>query len=259
MNEVEIKPLGSYFEIDENGHVINPASVDKIQEEYKPAIKDIVEAYKNHFDAHLHSVYLRGSVAKGQAVENISDIDTFAYVDLPKDEIGTLWQSEAKNKLKALYPFAEEIELISRPLSAALDSTIILNQSICVYGEPVEVPKIKPGKEMMLHTPDLTGRITFSEKKLDDAKSEEEIKAACVWIMKNMLRTGFEITMERSGRYTRDLYPCYKGFSEYYPEREVQMKEILHYALNPTADKEKIKSIRDAFIPWLIEESRSYV
>ena len=69
-----------------------------------------------------------------------------------------------------------------------------------------------------------------------------------------MLRTGFELVMERANKYTRDLYPCYKAFADYYPEKESQMKEILHYALNPTDDMEKIRKLRGDFFPWLVEE-----
>lgn len=253
MKEIEIQPIGSYLEIDKDGYVINPASLEKIQEEWKPVVDDIINIYKNHFGEILKSVYVRGSVAKGQAVAGVSDVDTFSYVDLPKEQMDNSWKIEAINKLKEKYPFIENAELICHSTSRPLNN-ILLNQSVCVYGEPVEVYKLKPGKQMMIHIPHLAERISMVEKKLQDSKSEESIKATCVWYMKDALRTGFELTMERSHRYTRDLYLCYKDFSECYPEKEAQMREILYFALNPTSDLNKINKIRNAFMPWLIEE-----
>ncbi len=253
-NKIEIQPKESYFQIDENGFLINPASLQKIQEEWKPVVDDIVEAYKNHFGQKLKNVYIRGSVAKGEAIKNISDVDSVSYIDLPRDSIDTEWKEEARNKIEKKYPFIEGVELICRPFAISSMNIIFLNQSVCIYGKPIDVQKVKPGKDMMFHIPNLKSRAVLLKEKLQNAESEKSIKSACVWFAKDMLRTGFEITMERSQKYTRDLYSCYETFSEYYPEKESEMREVLDLALNPTADKKKIKEIQDNLGAWLLAE-----
>lgn len=253
---VEIKPLGSFLELDADGYVINPASLEKIQEEWKPVIKDIVAAYKEHFGEKLKNVYIRGSVAKGEAVKNISDIDSFCYVDLPREAVDTDWEDSAESKIEEKYPFIEGAEFMSRPLAIGPMNIILLNQSVCVYGEPINVRKVKPGKDMMMHIPNLNKRIGLLQGKLDNAVSKESIKSACVWFAKDILRTGFELVMERVGKYTRDLYLCYKTFAEYYPEKEPEMREVLHYALSPTDDIQKIQTIRNNLGAWIQEECR---
>jgi len=253
-NKIEIEPKGSYFQIDENGFLINPTSLEKIQEEWKPVVDDIVEAYKSHFGEKLKNVYIRGSVAKGEAIKNISDVDSFSYIDLPRDSIDTEWKEEARSKIEKKYPFIEGAELMCRPFAIAHMNIVFLNQSVCVYGESIAVPKVKPGKDMMFHIPNLESRAVLLEEKFQKADSEESIKSACVWFAKDMLRTGFELTMERSQKYTRDLYRCYETFAEYYPEKEPEMREVLDLALNPTADKKKIKEIMDNLGAWLLVE-----
>ena len=171
--EIEIKPLGSYLEVDEDGYIINPASLEKIQEEWKPVIQDVIEAYQGHFGEKLKNVYIRGSVAKGEAVKGISDIDSFAYIDLPKESIDTGWEEEAEGKIEEKYPFTKGAELMCRPLAVGPMNIIFLNQSVCVYGNPIEVRKVKPGKEMMMHIPNLEKRIEILEKKLDNTQSKE--------------------------------------------------------------------------------------
>ena len=257
-NEIEIKPLGSYFDVDEEGYIVNPASVEKIQSRWRPVIDDVVGAYKQAYGEQLRHVYLRGSVAKGQAVEGVSDIDTFAYVDLPKEDIRHDWIDQTEKDLGEKYPFVSEAELGAFPMSDIEKDNIILNQSVSVWGDSIEVPRLKIGKELAIHSSNFHKRFEGYKKRLEKDEGDEETKKGCVWFMKGLLRVGFEITMERSRRYTRDLYRCYETFSEYYPEKEPQMREVLHLALNPTTDKQKIKEIMDGFGVWLIEETKNY-
>ncbi len=107
-----IKPTGSYFAIDADGYVINPTSFEKVQEEWRPVIHDVVEMYKTLYGEHLKNVYIRGSVAKGEAVKDVSDIDTFAYVDMSAEH---LTESEIEKKmrisLEKKYDFVAGIEM----------------------------------------------------------------------------------------------------------------------------------------------------
>ena len=256
--KIEIEPGGSYFEIDENGFVVNPASVEKIQSEWKPVIDDVVGVYKKIYGENLKNVYIRGSVAKGEAVKEISDIDTFAYANLPKEDIEKVSTKELRDELEAKHEFADGIEMGTYPLSKILDDKIMLNQSVCVYGEAIDVPKMKVGKEMATHSPTFYNRFKWFGKFLETEESEEENKKGCVWLMKGLLRVGFELTMERSGKYTRDLYRCYETFVEYYPEKEVEMRKVLDFALNPTADKDKMKEIMENLGAFLLAEIPKY-
>ncbi len=144
------------------------------------------------------------------------------------------------------------------PLSDIENDYIILNQSLCIYGTPVSVPRLKPGKEMAIHARGFHNRMTWFEQFLAKDEPEEEIKKGCVWLMKGFLRVGFEITMERERVYTRDLYRCYETFSKYYPEKEPDMREVLYLALNPVSDRAVIKKVVDLMGKWLIQEIPKY-
>lgn len=254
-SKIEIQKVGSFFELDNDGYLVNPASLEKIQEEWKPVIEDIIDVYKEKYKEKLHSVYLRGSVAKGQAVIGISDIDTYAYVDLPPNEVKGSFQKEEKFLLEK-YPFIGDGELYVKSIEVINEKNdiVFLNQSICVYGKEVNVPKLKPGKDTIIHVPNLHRRTNIVKKFFEKDINEKQIQSQCVWAMKGMLRSGCELVMERSNKYTRDLYPCYELFSKYYPEKEQNMRELLDLVLNPTSDKTKIKNIMDGFGVWLEDE-----
>ena len=266
-NKIEVKPMGSYFELDPQGFIKNPASLEKIQSKWLPAIKDVTEVYKNVLGDKLINVYIRGSVAKGEAVEGISDLDTYGFIEDPQTldpneykAIFNLYQeniAKYKEELEQKYNFISDIEFQVHPKKRIDKELIMLSQSVCVYGAPFEIPKLKPGKDLASHSPGFERFLTGLDGFFNSETSTERNKVKCSWVMKRFLRTGFEICMERSNRYTRDLYKCYETFIEYYPEKEPQMREILELALNPTSDKQKIKQIVDNFGPWLGEEVKT--
>lgn len=258
--EIPIKEIGSYFQVDSEGYLINPASVEKISAEWKPVVNDIVDAYKAHYGANLHSVYVRGSVGKGDATPGVSDVDTFAYVTLPKDQIKTDWVKSFEDKLAEKYPFVQGFEISVDPVKTAPDDRILLLQSACVFGEDLSktMPKVKVGKETLGHVYSFKKNLVWFDEWAQKPQEKSEIRNSCTWLMKRFLRTGLELTMERAGLYTRDLYPSYKVFAEYYPDKEAEMKEVLYLALNPTDDIEAIKKIRNDFGVWLEEQTLSY-
>jgi hypothetical protein len=52
------------------------------------------------------------------------------------------------------------------------------------------------------------------------------------WISKRIVRSGLEITICKSNRFTRDLYLCYEAFSMLYPRQSDKMYQALIYSLN---------------------------
>lgn len=250
---IEIKKTGSFFDTDKDGYLVNPVSSEKVQEEYKPAISDVVELYKTQFGEKLKNVYIRGSVAKGKAIKNISDLDTFAYVYLEKEDFPQRWTTGFKKEFKEKYPFINGLDVMLKPVSLEKEGMILLNQSLCVYGEPTSVKKLKVGKDLILHAPNLKKRFDMFYQFKEDLV-EEEIPDECEFQMKGILRTALELLIEKSGKYSRDLYSCYELFSEHYPQKESEMREVLHLALNPTNDMDEIERVITGIGFWLVQE-----
>ena len=251
--EISIQKIGSYFDVDEDGYIINPTSKNAISPKWMPAVNDAVEAYKKQFGKSLKNVYIRGSVAKGKAIENISDLDTFAYVFLEKEEIPSGWSKNFRENFQKKYPFINGVDVMTKPVLEESRGAILLNQSLCVFGEKSIAPKIKIGNDLILHAPNLQRRFNmFYKFKLNVI--EDEIPEECSFQMKGILRTGLEILIEKTGKYSRDLYPCYELFSEHYPDKESEMREVLHLALNPTNDMNEIERIITGIGAWLVIE-----
>ena len=78
---VSVVPFGVGYGLDPNGFIISDVSIDNIDNVYVPCIRESVESLRNSFQHQLHSVYLYGSVARGEAVVLKSDLDLIAMFD----------------------------------------------------------------------------------------------------------------------------------------------------------------------------------
>jgi hypothetical protein len=251
--DIQIEPIGSYFQTDTDGFIVNPTSHEKIQEKWAPAVEDTITAYKDEFGDKLKNVYIRGSVAKGMAIEGVSDLDSFAYVHLEKENIPQEWSKKFREDFEIKYPHINGVDIMTKPVSIENKGQILLNQSLCVFGEKSKVEKIKIGRNLILHAPNLQVRFNMFYKFKENI-IEEKIPEKCAWQMKGILRTGLELLIEKSGKYSRDLYPCYEVFSEYYPEKELEMRNVLRLALNPTDQVDEIEKVIIGIGTWLTEE-----
>jgi len=249
LEKKKIKNTGTYFKVDKNGFINNPCSVNLIQKEFKEPLDMSVKHAIDHLGKNLHSIYLRGSVAKGNAVKNISDIDLYIITD--SGDKDTSWKETSEKEICGIYPFVSgiefHIETIENVLSRKSEQFLLQTQSVRIFGKDLSFPQasFKIGKECYIH-------IFFIGKDIKDfyryisQEPEEEIPDICSWIAKRIVRTGFEIVMKKENLYTRDLYPCYKSFVKYYPEREKQMYELLELAVYPVNDKEVIiRNVKD--------------
>lgn len=109
--KTSIRKLGSVLDVDEEGYIVKAASNDKIQFKWPPAVDEVVEAYKQHLGDRLHSVYVRGSVARGEAIDDISDIDTVALITTSNNNIYLGWATDFERNLMKEFPFVNGTEI----------------------------------------------------------------------------------------------------------------------------------------------------
>jgi hypothetical protein len=260
----KILPLGSCLATDSEGFLVFQPSLEKLQPHWHELLNQMVYVYRARYGKNLHGVYVRGTVAKGEAIDGISDLDTFALVREGEEEVQAEWSKEPREALTKKYPFCTGIECIVLPL-ASLNKIkppkninpwkrLIKTQSLCVYGEDLAptIPPIKPGLEMVAHL------FSLGEDLPDEAELATFRKKDCTWLMKRIVRSGFELVMERAQTFSRDLYPCYEHFARYYPEKEAGMKRALELAVFPTDDPTLVRPITENLGRWLAAEGAKW-
>ncbi len=266
MEQQTIQPIGSIQQLDEEGYIINDLFLDNMQPEYKVPLDEIIHLAKDRLGEQLHSVYIRGSVAKGKAIPEISDLDTMLIVhQMPSKELYQQLRA-AREVIDSKYDFLNGIELPIYLYGDLKDKPklqfLLKTQCLCVYGTDatLELPKFKLGPYAYAHASQVEqgiNHLEHLEQWLEEqgGDQEENLKGYCAWIMKRHVRVGFELVMMREQYFTRDLYPCYAGFIKHYPEHQAAMYRMLELAVFPKADKEEIRKVTYALSDFLLEET----
>lgn len=142
MIEMKIGNLGVGFGLDSNGFIVSDVSEDKIGDVYITCIQASVVGLKRLFRQQLNSVYVYGSVARGEAIVKKSDLDLIALFDTKLSSV----------KLSGLKKLAEELSRNYRSLVrdvgiavAYYDDTVtpsnyyenafLKELCVCMYGE----------------------------------------------------------------------------------------------------------------------------
>ena len=256
--EHTILPIGTVLRVDEEGYLVSESGSDKITAPWDAPVEDIRKVYSEHLGDKLQSLYIRGSVSRGNAIEGVSDIDGLAVVYGDPKEIDWSWTTEFAKATTEKYPFLTDVDIMMQTYEGVISgdkkvaSFLIKTMSVCVEGEDLApvLPKVKPGRGSVVACWDIERKV--SPEYLAE-NSNVTTAQRMRWSSKQILRAGFELVMEDEQAYTRDLYPCYEMFSKRYPDMEPVMHRALEMALWPTNDDEVYRQLLTDIGPWLVE------
>ena len=146
----------------------------------------------------IHSIYLRGSVAKGNAINYISDLDTLALTSRPISDSDKVKQEQINNVICSKYPFITGVEMHFENLSNINErwlQFLLKTQCVCIYREDVipSLNRFKAGRDAFAHIHTILEDIDIVIKELNEESNSKEIRNTCTWIMKRVLRAGYEL------------------------------------------------------------------
>lgn len=240
--DTPVRPVGKVFTTDPSGtYAID--LVDEIKPPWDEAVRAYVDEMTAKFGENLHSVYVRGSIAKGTTINGFSDLDggVVTVEEAPRDRE---WLESLDAKFER-FPFVAGIEVLTIPRAALFEDDarnhlafIVSTGAICVHGDDVrdELPRFGFGPWAFSHSRGLGQNI---DEYLGLARVEQdadERRDLCGWIMRRIVRAGFESVMAEEGTYTRDLFCAYEAFRRHNPDLADEMWRALELAVVPTDD-----------------------
>jgi len=111
----EILKIGRLLKTDKDGYIVSESSAEKIASPWKEAVEEIKNAYLSHLGDIVHSIYVRGTVSRGEAIESISDIDTFAVITKKQEEIDRSWVKKLEKPSNKSSASQQALNLTSSP------------------------------------------------------------------------------------------------------------------------------------------------
>ncbi len=263
-----IKKSGDLIYPNKNGYFVSTIDQSQpLQKEWLRPLQFCVQEIQKQLPNLINSIYVRGSVARGVAIAGVSDID---LVIILKNKLPVLyergWVRQFVKQLRSKYPQVDDVEFETTSLSSLLNleshlgiRVLIELQGKLLAGDDVikRLPPIKPDSSSFVHIPTFS---IFQERvKSTLATKDVFLPAYISWVAKRYIRTGFELCIEREKVFTRDLYPCYKVFSKYYPGKEYEMCKVLEQAISPTWTKSQLLGCIYALGEWLnLEVKKKY-
>lgn len=233
--------------MDNNGYIVNDCAKHHMTGLWLQAVNDLISSYITIHGSNLQSIYIRGSVPRGNMIELISDIDSFCLI---KNESKCQLEDAHKKHKMALelkHASVNGIEFESYLKDKALKSNsmrfLLKTQCLCLWGED-DSTGINPmtiseqSMNTCLYLPEINAEFRQMSQ---GTHSLHESTALCSWIFKYALRAAFEIVMMREKRFTRDLYFCWLSYSRYYPENSNAIKQALNLVINPVSDVARVK------------------
>jgi uncharacterized protein len=242
---IQPQRIGRFLQVDGSGHVQPDVAIHLVGDRWKPLVDFVVHALMKRKD--IHSVYLRGSIPRGLAIENVSDADFIYISERSFDQEDAVLEEAAKVE----FPFLQTLKLfrldrtelgrIHLPQRRPYFHMLLKTQGLFLAGNDItnEIESFKLGPDMISHvfwlatefdkTVALTSKVSSG---VNECQKTIVRRSAGQWISKRIVRSGLEITIDREKRFTRDLHLCYDAFAALYPQRSAQMYRVLINSLN---------------------------
>jgi hypothetical protein len=265
-SKMAIRPIGRILYADQNGYLPQADGSKALPSDWQPLANAAVKACCTCLGDRFHSVYVRGSVARGTAVPGVSDIDMVALAAGAMPDGANARLDDLATQLLRQCPIATGIDLVALPEQEFIAATRYraLRFAISLDGYPLAGRDIRArlmrprvGPEAVMHAHEVPRWRNTALRRLAAEGTEEDVRLTCRWVMKRILRSAFELIMFEVNGYTRDLYPCARLAARAFPRREQALWTALDLAVNPTKDKAYIADVLVELSDWLERDAKA--
>jgi predicted nucleotidyltransferase len=244
-----ILSLGRFLPLSPDGFLVNDC-LSEISHPWDKVVAAFRQKAREVLRPQLHSIYVRGSVARGLTIDGVSDLDALAVVT---SDVGTWvkteWPRAFGEELKQMFPFCDRLDVAFLDYWALLNSDrgadyrfMIKTQSICIDGEDLGVllPNFFPDLTIAFGCRCMSQDVIKFFDRFATESDPRELRAWCAWIMRKLLRVAGELAMLKSKHYSRDLSLCREAYCELNPSCCEDVQNALRLAVNPSFEHSEV-------------------
>ncbi len=242
---------------DREGYIINYASKDNISLNYLSILEELIQLLKQDLNDKLHSIYVYGSVGRGEAIWGKSDIDLSIVLNLQltREELEKL--NNHKNKFLEENKMVPKIDFDIGTLNDVLKEENlhywgfwIKHICTCIYGEDLSInfPKMKPNRSICqsLNQDIISSLINYK----DNITKNEVDSNMLISALKRIIRGAYCLVAVIDKSWITKIDDIIIVLNYYFPS-ETSFKDIdlMLKGKEEVTSKQVLKLI-DYFIPW---------
>jgi uncharacterized protein len=245
----KITKVGRFLKVDSNGHLVNDC-VAEVAPPWDACVSFFRESAETFFGSELDGLYLRGSVARGLAIDGISDFDVFVLLRSLKSVIlRKAWRQTLEKEFRERFPFCAGLDVSILERDAVLHSPQGADYRFVIKTQALSFSGVDLSDAIPPFTPDLSIAFGCNCLKRDTDKFLSVFSAVedasekakwCDWVMRKLLRVAGELAMLKTARYSRDLYFCWEAYNALNLMDPEDLNTALHLALNPSTDDDVV-------------------
>ncbi|SET59535.1 hypothetical protein SAMN05216389_11640 [Oceanobacillus limi] len=238
--------------LDANGYIVSDVSKDKIDPVYLSCIQESIEALQNLFTKQLHSVYLYGSVARGEAVLLKSDLDLIALFHTKLSSVHTAALKKLTRELSHKYrTLVRDVGIATVYYGETVDpanyyeNAFLKELCVCVYGEDLgkQFGPYKLTSDIATSfNGDICESLNRALKRLD-TDSTDEFKTFSQGFARKLIRTYYSMVMARSQIWTTRLHEQSEVFIHYFPAKESIIQTLLKWIDEPPTNRDVVHEV----------------
>ncbi len=233
--------------LDQSGYIICNISVDKVNRKFRPVLDDTVERLVSSLGEKLHSIYLYGSIGRGEAVYGQSDLDlsVITHEKLNKEKSQAL--AGIERDICKKHDSISKLELDMGTLKSVKNNEYewqfwLKHFCVCIWGVDLRdkinlyKPSLAVGLEMNIDISD----------KLNECKRELSGKNAAIIgksIARKILRTHYSLICEKDNSFYNDIDLIAETLMRYYKSKTEEIGCALSMAKGSNVDERSVSAL----------------
>jgi len=202
---IQPQRIGRFLIVDNFGYVKPDVAVDLVDNTWKPLVDFVTHSLMKRQD--VRSVYIRGSIPRGLAIENVSDADFIYFSEINFDSA----DFDLENAVEAHFPFVKGLRIfrldrasfdkLHHPKQRPYFHMLLKTQGLFLAGDDIakDIEPFKIGRDMVSHVFSLASEFARLPRWLEeDRKRGIDQAMRHQWFSRRIVRSGFEVTMDRS-------------------------------------------------------------
>lgn len=231
--------------LDCQGFIANTCSVNSIQADFILVVDSVIDALITTCPDHIHSIYLYGSVPRGNAVVGKSDLDVSIVFKQPLTASKLAELAAISRSIPQSYPEISKLDIDPGHVAEVLDPTEryrwqfwLKHCCCCVWGVDlsIEFEKCRPNAHISYQmNQDLATFLQDMEEKFSLMSPDDVGKV----LGKKILRTAYLLVADQDSSWYTDLTNCANVCLEYYPDDHEHIQLALDLALGKLGARDK--------------------